>query len=222
MECLSDVQVASKKLFLIQGDRSQMMNWERYGLRIGVSEGSLSFEETAEAAVVALVGGQFVFPDNTILVSAVYAVSLSRPLSKPLRLEIQHCVDLSSEVKPSCLKFAIAPVDIPSLPYQFTIVDGGEFKDDSLYGSINRCTFCLVCILGCTEKESTGGGNGEEEEDHNDESHEGEGEGGGKVDMETSGVAPSTPSSPLLVNVTDSYTGNYKLMEYNSSLQQIQ
>ena len=69
-----------------------MMNWERYGLRIGVSEGSLSSEETAEAAVVALVGGDFKFPDNTVVVSAVYAVSLSRPLFKPLRLEIQHCM----------------------------------------------------------------------------------------------------------------------------------
>uniref|UniRef100_A0A1X7UE74 Uncharacterized protein n=1 Tax=Amphimedon queenslandica TaxID=400682 RepID=A0A1X7UE74_AMPQE len=69
LECLSDVNIASKKLFLIQGDRPQLLNWERYGLRIGVSGGSLSSTETAEVAVVALVGGQFVFPKNMVLVS---------------------------------------------------------------------------------------------------------------------------------------------------------
>uniref|UniRef100_A0A1X7VB31 Uncharacterized protein n=1 Tax=Amphimedon queenslandica TaxID=400682 RepID=A0A1X7VB31_AMPQE len=67
LDCLSDVQVAEKKLFLIQGDKAQLMNWEKYGVRIGVEEGSLLSSETVEAAVVALVGGQFEFPANTVL-----------------------------------------------------------------------------------------------------------------------------------------------------------
>uniref|UniRef100_A0A1X7TDT9 Structural maintenance of chromosomes protein 5 n=2 Tax=Amphimedon queenslandica TaxID=400682 RepID=A0A1X7TDT9_AMPQE len=50
LECLSDVQVAEKKLFLIQGDKPQLMNWEKYGLRIGVQEDSLLPSETVEAA----------------------------------------------------------------------------------------------------------------------------------------------------------------------------
>ena len=179
LECLSDVHIVSKKLFLIQGDRPQMMNWERYGLRIGVSEGSLSSEETAEAAVVALVGGDFKFPDNTVVVSAVYAVSLSRPLFKPLRLEIQHCVDLSRGVNPKYLKFAIAPVDTPSLPYQFSIVEGGEFSAGEWYGSINREKFCLVSIVGSltngVEGEQQGG---EEQEEGGDNGGHQNGEGG--------------------------------------------
>ena len=159
LDCLSDVQVAEKKLFLIQGDKPQLMNWEKYGLRIGVQEESLSSSETVEAAVVALVGGQFQFPPNTVLVSAVYAVSLSKPLLKQLILEIQHCVDLTGRPALSCyLKFAIAPVSTPSLPYQFSIVEGGEFSSNSGYGSIQRKKFCLVCILG--EESTNGGGNG--------------------------------------------------------------
>ena len=149
LDCLSDVQVAERKLFLIQGDKPQLMNWEKYGLRIGVQEASLSSTDTVEAAVVALVGGQFQFPPNTVLVSAVYAVSLSKPLLKRLILEIQHCVDLTGRPALSRhLKFAIAPVDTPSLPYQFSIVEGGEFSSNSWYGSIERKEFCLVCILG--------------------------------------------------------------------------
>ena len=94
LDYLSDVQVAEKKLFLVQGRKPQLMNWEQFGLRIGIEEDSLSSYETVEVATAALVGGQFKFPKNTVLVSAVYAVSISEPLLKPLRLEVQHCVDL--------------------------------------------------------------------------------------------------------------------------------
>ena len=191
LECLSDVHIVSKKLFLIQGDRPQMMNWERYGLRIGVSEGSLSSEETAEAAVVALVGGDFKFPDNTVVVSAVYAVSLSRPLFKPLRLEIQHCVDLSRGVNPKYLKFAIAPVDTPSLPYQFSIVEGGEFSAGEWYGSINREKFCLVSIVGSLTNgvggEQQGGDEQEEQQEGGDNGEHLNGGGGGHDQQEEGG-----------------------------------
>ena len=173
MDCLSDVQVAEKKLFLVQGEKPQLINWEKYGLRIGVQEDTLLPSDTVELAVVALVGGQFQFPPNTVLVSAVYALSLSKPLLKQLILEIQHCVDLTGRPTLSrYLKFAIAPVSTPSLPYQFSIVEGGEFKPDSWYGSIQRKEFCLVCILG--EESTNGGGNGVPIASVNGDTEEGE------------------------------------------------
>ena len=153
------------------------MNWEKYGLRIGVQEASLSSTDTVEAAVVALVGGQFQFPPNTVLVSAVYAVSLSKPLLKWLILEIQHCVDLTGRPALSRhLKFAIAPVSTPSLPYQFSIVEGGEFKPDSWYGSIQRKEFCLVSIVGEKRlpKSSTNGDESEEEEEQEEQEEQAE------------------------------------------------
>ena len=156
-----------------------MMNWERYGLRIGVSEGSLSSEETAEAAVVALVGGNFVFPENTVVVSAVYAVSLSRPLFKPLRLEIQHCVHITRRAQTKYLKFAIAPVDTPSLPYQFSIVEGGEFCVGEWYGSINREKFCLVSIVGIPTNGVEGEGQQQQGEEGGDRQNGGGDQNGG-------------------------------------------
>ena len=177
MDCLSDVQVAEKKLFIVQGEKPQLINWEKYGLRIGVQEDTLSPSDTVEVAVVALVGGQFVFPKNTVLVSAVYAVSVSKPLLKPLRLEIEHCIDLRG--RPGLtqfLKFAIAPVSTPSLPYQFSIVEGGEFKPDSWYGSIQRKEFCLVSIVGEKRlpKSSTNGDESEEEEEQEEQEEQAE------------------------------------------------
>ena len=130
--------------------------------------------------MVALVGGKFVFPKNTVLVSAVYAVFVSRPLLKPMKLEMQHCIDVIE--KPglsSHLKFAIAPTNTQSLPYHFSIVDGGEFNGTKWYGSINQKEFCLVSIVGIKsnggeeeeqeqqqKEEENGGGHHEEKEWH--------------------------------------------------------
>ena len=159
------------------------MNWEKYGLRIGVQEESLSSSETVEAAVVALVGGQFQFPPNTVLVSAVYAVSLSKPLLKRLKLEIQHCIDLTGRPDlAQYLKFAIAHVSTPSLPYQFSIVEGGEFSSNSGYGSIQRNKFCLVCILGEEEEQQP-------QQEENEE-EEGEGEDSDSASDNTSNTGP--------------------------------
>uniref|UniRef100_A0A1X7TTR8 Death domain-containing protein n=1 Tax=Amphimedon queenslandica TaxID=400682 RepID=A0A1X7TTR8_AMPQE len=54
LEGLSESQIAGKKLFLVQGDKPQLMNWEEYGLRISVPEDSLSASETVEVSVLAL------------------------------------------------------------------------------------------------------------------------------------------------------------------------
>ncbi|XP_019859963.1 PREDICTED: uncharacterized protein LOC109588226 [Amphimedon queenslandica] len=72
------------------------------------------------------------------------------------------------------LKFAIAPVSTPSLPYRFSLVKGGEFKADSWYGSIQRKEFCLVAIVGEKRlpKSSTNGDESEEEEEEQEEAVE--------------------------------------------------
>ena len=110
-------------------------------------------EEKNEATVVVLGGGQFNFPKNTVLVSAVYF--FNDPKLSLRQIEIQHCVDLTGRPGLSkYLKFAIAPLD-KILPYQFRIIEGGEFSSDSRYGSIQlkECVD-LVCILG---EETTNG-----------------------------------------------------------------
>uniref|UniRef100_A0A1X7TQD4 Death domain-containing protein n=1 Tax=Amphimedon queenslandica TaxID=400682 RepID=A0A1X7TQD4_AMPQE len=155
LEGLSESQIAGKKLFLVQGDKPQLMNWEEYGLRISVSEDSLSASETVEVSVLALVGGHFKFPDNTRLVSAVYAISTS-PLLKSLRIEMQHCIDLSDPSLSKYLKFAVAPVHTASLPYQFSLIEGGEFPAYQRYGWIERSKFCQLAIAGKEEEENGG------------------------------------------------------------------
>ena len=97
-----------------------------------------------EIAVTALAGGNFKVPKGTVLVSAVYAISVSKALLKSLVIELQHCVDLRNTSQTGCLKFVRAPL---KSPYQFSIVEGGSFRVGKRYGSIKRNKFCCMCIV---------------------------------------------------------------------------
>ena len=140
-------------------------------MRVSVAKGTLLPSETAEIAIVALVGGQFEFPKGTQLVSAIYAISVSKPLNEPLRVDMQHCVNITRPSQTRNVKFAIAPVNTPSLPYQFEIVEGGEFIVNSFYGSIHRLKFSLLGILAgnggnpVTDDPPVGNDEGQDEED---------------------------------------------------------
>ena len=138
------MHIAGKKLFLLHGDNPQSFNWNTYGLRIHAPKGTLASSETVELAAVALVGGHFKFPKNTIVVSGIYALSVSKPLLQPLRLEIQHCVDLDRPSQTKNLKFVKAPIN---LPCEFEIIEGGTFEVGNQYGSIEQYKFSYVGIV---------------------------------------------------------------------------
>ena len=146
-DTLRGVHVGNDNSFLIQGDCPQSFNWEEYGLRISVPQGTLSFSEICEISVTVLIGGQFAFPKGTELVSIVYCISIAKPLLKPVKLEIQHCAHIVTEDHTSYLSFVIASSKQPVLPYQFQLLKGGEFYPDNQYGSISLSHFCLLGII---------------------------------------------------------------------------
>ena len=132
-------------MFLIQGDSAHFFNWEQYGLRITVLEGTLSPTDTCEVAVRALVGGQFQLPEDTELISAVYSISVSKPLLKEVKLEIQHCADLVTQDHTYYLSFATASAN-SGPPYQFQF-EGGQFYPGDQYGSIFLHQFSLKAVV---------------------------------------------------------------------------
>ena len=144
--CLQGVYVGDKRSFLIQGDSSYLFNWEENGIIISVPRDTLSPTESSQVEVVVLVGGQFQLPEGTELVSAVYGITLSKPLLKPIKLEIQHCLHLVTQDDINCLNFATAPVG-SGLPYQFQLKDGGQFSHGETYGSIWLSEFSLVTFV---------------------------------------------------------------------------
>ena len=98
----------------------------------------------------------------------MYAISASH-LLKSLKLEVQHCIDLCDPSLCKYLKFVVAPVHTSSLPYQFSVVEGGEFPVNSRYGSIERSKFCLLGIVG--EEKNGGQGNGEQSNGEQEQSN---------------------------------------------------
>ena len=140
--------IVGEKLFLIQGDSLQFLNWEQYGLRMIVPEGSLFPADTSEIALRALVGGQFQLPKETELVSGVYAFSVSKPLLKPVKLDIQHCAHLVTRDHASYLSFVTASIkQSTTLPYKFQLQEGGQFNPGDRYGRISLPHFCLKAIV---------------------------------------------------------------------------
>ena len=115
--------------------------------------------EDTEVSVTPLLSDQFEVPKGTVLVSGVYKIKVSKPLTKRVVIELQHCVDLRNTGQTGCLKFVRAPL---KSPYQFSIIDGGVFRIANRYGSIERDDFCAMGIVADINNggSSYGGGNG--------------------------------------------------------------
>ena len=141
------VHIACKKLFLIQGEHSCLLNWEEYGLRINVSHGTIPPGETCEVSIAAMVGGEFKCPSDTMLVSAVYAISVSKALLQPVQLSIQHCVSIETQEHTGYLSFVTADLYQPDLPYKMQLEEGGQFYPGNQYGSINLTKFSIKGII---------------------------------------------------------------------------
>ena len=183
---LRGVIPAGDTLFLLQGtSQPQSFNWEKYGLSLSAPEGILLPSDTCEVAVTALAGGEFEFPKGSELVSAVYAISISNTLLKPLTANIQHCVALETPEQCNYLKFVRAPLNNGTPPYQFKPFPGGVFKPGSQYGSISCAKFCLIAeVLMWESGEGQEGGQGQNGEGQGGNEEEqggnGDGQGGGQ------------------------------------------
>ena len=140
------VRIAGENLFVIQGDSSHFLNWEKYGVRINIQQGSIPPSETCEIGVQVLIGGQFCIPEGYEIVSGVYAISISSTLLKPLELEIQHCVNLTREEQTRYLSFVVSERNDPG-DYNFELLDGGKFNCSTRYGKICRSHFSETSIV---------------------------------------------------------------------------
>ena len=172
----SSITVAGHGLFLLKADSSSSFEWDKYGFKLHCPEGAVS--KDTEVSVTPLLSAQFEVPKGTVLVSAVYKIEVSKPLTKRVVIELQHCAYLRSTGQTSCLKFVRAPL---KSPYQFDIIDGGVFRIGNRYGSIERDNFSHYAIVAEMSDggSSNGGGNGEG------------GNGGGGDNFNGSSVAPT-------------------------------
>ena len=95
--------------------------------------------DTCEVAVLALIGGNFQIPEGTELVSAIFSVSFAKEVSQPVQVEIEHCVELTSQNDADEMIFVAT--DSGSLGVLFKAVDEAKFIPDNKYGIVDKLHF---------------------------------------------------------------------------------
>ena len=139
--------VVEEQLFLAKGGNQQYYEWEECGLFLYIPENAISPLSSCEVRVSALAGGDFIFPDDYELVSAVYAVTFSHSLQHAIVIELQHCVDLQTRKHVDFMSFAVAsPLPIPG-SYKFIPIKGGRFNVQDRFGSIEASKSLCYCII---------------------------------------------------------------------------
>ena len=125
---------------------AQTFHWVGYGLKLHIPQGSLPIGvKECRVYIKAALTGQFKFPCETELMSAVYHLQCPEKFSHPLTVEIQHC---AKPISRSSLGFVLAKCSQKELPYTFKpIKDSGVFTSYSSYGSISISQFSFVGII---------------------------------------------------------------------------
>ena len=127
----------------------QSFHWTGYGFKLHISKDSLpAGMDQCVLHIIASIAGQYQFPDNSDLFSAVYWVR-SEPLCRfqqPLTVDLQHCANVTSSTN---LTFVRAVCSQKNLPYTFKKLEGrGSFSVQSSYGSLQLNHFSGIAVTG--------------------------------------------------------------------------
>ena len=132
---------------IVVSNSSQSFDWEKYGLKLHIKEGSLPADtKQIIIRIKASLAGQYQSPDDYQRVSAVFWFQCEPPcnLEREAVVEIQHCGP--PENTPD-LRFARAVCTQEHLPYTFKLVDGGQFSSQSSYGTLELNRFSAVAVF---------------------------------------------------------------------------
>ena len=131
---------------LVITSQAQTFHWLGYGLKLHIPQGSLPADlKECRLHIKVSLSGEFEFPQNTSLVSAVYWIDSMprRKFSKPIRMELQHCSNRNSK-----LSIVRAKCSQEFLPYTFTRVEEGECTPHQMssYASIQLSHFSMIGV----------------------------------------------------------------------------
>ena len=144
---MHEAVIADQNLFLVQGDQHHYFVWEECGFKLRSYHHTISTHDTCAVRVSALAGGNFIFPEDIELVSAVYAVTISTPVLKDLEIHLQHCLDISDQRVIKNVSFAVASSVSSTSGYEFHLMDDERFTLQNEYGSIRISSNACYCIV---------------------------------------------------------------------------
>ena len=132
---------------LVTRDEQSFM-WENYGLKLHIPKGCLpAGVDLCRIRIQASLAGQYEFPENSHLVSAVFWFQCEHKFAftKPITLEMHHCAKSQSA---SRLRFVKASCRQKQLPYTFEEIGVGEkFNSHSSYGVLDLESFGGIGIV---------------------------------------------------------------------------
>ena len=133
---------------VVHSSHGQQITWPGYGLRLNIPKGCLpAGMEQCTINIKASLAGQYEFPENSHLVSAIFWLRCEdvHKFTKPITVEIQHCAK-SENVTNLKLSFVRAVCSQEQLPYTFKQLPGGNFTSHSSYGVIELNSFSGVGV----------------------------------------------------------------------------
>ena len=154
---LRGVEVCGETTVVIYSSHHQQFIWPGYGLRLNIPKGCLpAGMEQCTVNIKASLAGQYEFPENSNLVSAIFWLRCEdvHQFTRPIMVEIQHCTKLEN-VTNTKLSFVRAVCSQRQLPYTFKQLPGGNFTSHSSYGIIELNSFSGVGVAqeGSEDKE---------------------------------------------------------------------
>ena len=132
---------------VVYSSHARQITWEGFGLKLHFHEGSLpAGMEQCTINIQASLAGQYEFPDNHHLVSAIFWLHCEtvHKFTRPITVEIQHCAR-SENIDKLNLNFVRAVCSQKHLPYTFKQL-GGDFTSHSTYGVIELNSFSGLAV----------------------------------------------------------------------------
>ena len=148
------------EVMLVVTNSAQDFEWEKYGLKLHISEGTLpEGVRKCRVRIKASTAGQYNLPENFCLVSAIFWLRCEPPcmFAKSIAMEMEHCAATKVE-NTSKLCFVRALCSQEELPYDFKKIEEGRFGEESRYGIVELSRFSGVGIAeekaGSTQQEA--------------------------------------------------------------------
>ena len=145
-ESVQGVVECGETVLEVTGNSHQKLSWKSYGFYVTVPEGAVPKDVTIHLAVKAILSGQFLLPNNTQLVSAIYWISASQKFQKKVSIHLNHCAIIASADEASKYKFILGKCSQKVLPYTFKIKNG-IFLPQSQLATISLEQFSFVAAI---------------------------------------------------------------------------
>ena len=131
--------------FIYRGEEEKLQ-YRGYGIYMHFPKQDMEREVNVTVMSLKISSDDCSLPDNAEIVSGVYRICVSETLPSPVTVEIKHCVQLLDSDAASTMSFVHSNSE-QDPPYQFKVLEGGQFPPNTCYGKIKLSHFSDIGIV---------------------------------------------------------------------------